>query len=312
MHDWAVNRRNTESLPKSPSASTRRMLVSHATKSIGRGSTSFALASRLFDRRTRERAWLLYCWCRRCDDIADGQDHGGEMSAIDDPAERLAQIADLTTLALEGHPTGDPAFDALGLVAAECAIPHKYVYDLIEGFALDASGWHPRTEADLLKYCYHVAGAVGCMMAIVMGIDPGDEETLERAADLGKAFQLANIARDISEDDAAGRCYIPDEWLVEADIPPGEQMRPFYRSRLADIGWWLADMAQDFEASGRIGAKALPFRSRWAVLAAAGIYGDIAREVAARGQAAWDRRVVVSKRAKLKWVLKALFQASMR
>jgi phytoene synthase len=286
------------------------MLISHARKSIGRGSTSFGLASRLFDRKTRERAWLLYCWCRRCDDIADGQDHGGTMAATDDPAERLARIADLTTEALEGRPTGDPAFDALGIVAKECAIPRKYAYDLIEGFALDASGWHPRTENDLLRYCYHVAGAVGCMMAIVMGIDPSDEETLERAADLGKAFQLANIARDIREDDAAGRCYIPDEWLAEADIPPGEQMRPYYRSRLADIGWWLADMAQDFEASGRIGAAKLPFQSRWAVLAAAGIYGEIAREVAKRGQAAWDHRVVVSPRAKLKWIIRALFQAA--
>lgn len=86
-------------------------------------------------------------------------------------------------------------------------------------------------------------------------------------------------------------------------------MRPYYRSRLADIGWWLADMAQDYEASGRIGARKLPFRARWAVLAAAGIYGDIAREVAARGQAAWDRRVVVSNAAKAGWILKALFQA---
>lgn len=232
------------------------------------------------------------------------------MSEVEDPAERLARITDLTTLALEGKETGDPAFNALGVVARECAIPHTYIYDLIEGFALDASGWHPRTEQDLLKYCYHVAGAVGCMMAIVMGADPNDQETLERAADLGKAFQLANIARDISEDDAAGRCYIPDEWLAEADIPPGEQMRPFYRSRLADIGWWLADMAQDFEASGRIGARKLPFRARWAVLAAAGIYGDIAREVAARGQAAWDRRVVVSNGAKARWIVKAFFQAA--
>ncbi|MBK6297413.1 MAG: phytoene/squalene synthase family protein [Sphingomonadales bacterium] len=289
---------------------SRAALVAHARDSIGRGSTSFAQASRLFDRQTRERAWLLYCWCRRCDDIADGQDHGGAMSAVDDPAERLARIADLTTLALEGQATGDRAFDALGSVARECAIPHKYIYDLIEGFALDASGWHPRTEQDLLKYCYHVAGAVGCMMAIIMGVDPDDEATLERAADLGKAFQLANIARDISEDDAAGRCYIPDEWLAEADIPPGEQMRPFYRSRLADIGWWLADMAEDYEASGRIGARMLPFRARWAVLAAAGIYGDIAREVAARGQAAWDHRVIVSKGAKLKWIIKALLQAT--
>lgn len=289
--------------------SNRIALVEHARESIERGSTSFALASKLFDRQTREQAWLLYYWCRRCDDIADGQDHGGTMSAVDDPMERLAHITDLTTRALEGETVGEPAFDALGLVARECAIPHKYVYDLIEGFALDAAGWHPRTEKDLLKYCYHVAGAVGCMMAIIMGIDPDDAETLERAADLGKAFQLANIARDISEDDAAGRCYIPDEWLVEADIPPGEQMRPFYRSRLADIAWWLADMAQDYEASARIGARKLPFRARWAVLAAAGIYGDIAREVAARGQTAWDRRVVVSTARKLGWAMKTLLQA---
>lgn len=287
----------------------RTALVAHARDSIERGSTSFALASKLFDRKTREQAWLLYYWCRRCDDIADGQDHGGTMSAVDDPMERLANITDLTTRALEGETTGEPAFDALGLVARECAIPHKYIYDLIEGFALDAAGWHPRSEKDLLKYCYHVAGAVGCMMAIIMGIDPEDSETLERAADLGRAFQLANIARDISEDDAAGRCYIPDDWLVEADIPPGEQMRPFYRARLADIGWWLADMAQDYEASARIGARKLPFRARWAVLAAAGIYGDIAREVAARGQAAWDRRVIVSKSKKLGWAAKALIQA---
>jgi 15-cis-phytoene synthase len=290
-------------------SSDRTALVAHARESIERGSTSFALASKLFDRQTREQAWLLYYWCRRCDDIADGQDHGGTMSAVDDPMERLAHITDLTTRALQGEIVGEPAFDALGLVARECAIPHKYFYDLIEGFALDAAGWHPRTEADLLRYCYHVAGAVGCMMAVIMGIDPYDEETLDRAADLGKAFQLANIARDISEDDAAGRCYIPDDWLVEADIPPGEQMRPFYRARLADIGWWLADMAQDYEASARIGARKLPFRARWAVLAAAGIYGDIAREVAARGQAAWDRRVIVSTARKLGWAIKALIQA---
>ncbi len=80
---------------------------------------------------------------------------------------------------------------------------------VIEGFALDAADWQPRTEADLLRYCWHVAGAVGVMMAVVMGVDPTDDDTLERAADLGMAFQLANIARDIAEDDAADRCYIP-------------------------------------------------------------------------------------------------------
>jgi 15-cis-phytoene synthase len=287
----------------------RAALVAQAQDAIAKGSKSFAFASQLFDRRTRERAWLLYFWCRRCDDIADGQDFGGAMSAVHDPVERVADITELTTEALAGRPTGDPAFDAIGVVAAECQIPHTYIYDLIEGFALDAAGWHPRTEADLLKYCYHVAGAVGCMMAVVMGIDPEDEPTMKSACDLGLAFQLANIARDLKEDDAAGRCYIPDIWLAEADISPGEQLRPHNRSRLADIGWWLADMAQDHEASARKGAAKLPFRSRWAVLAAAGIYGDIAREVAERGAQAWDTRVVTTKAAKLGWVAKAFGQA---
>ena len=182
-------------MPAAPlhSPETRAKLVAHAQESIARGSKSFALASRLFDKRTREQAWLLYSWCRKCDDLADGQEHGGALSTNHDPHAALAHIRDLTARALSGETTGDPAFDALGLVTAECAIPHKYALDLVEGLAMDADGWHPRTEADLLKYCYHVAGTVGCMMAVIMGVDPADEETMKRASDLGLAFQLANI-----------------------------------------------------------------------------------------------------------------------
>jgi phytoene synthase len=195
------------------------------------------------------------------------------------------------------------------VVARECAIPQRLAQDLIDGFALDAEGWRPRSEDDLFRYCYHVAGAVGVMMALVMGVSPDDEATLDRACDLGLAFQLANIARDIGEDDAAGRCYLPVEWLVEMDIPPGETMKPAYRKRLAVLAQRLARLAADYEASARFGAAALPFRSAWAVLAAAGIYGDIAREVAKRGEHAWDHRVHTSKAAKLGWVAKAFGQA---
>jgi 15-cis-phytoene synthase len=287
----------------------RAALVAAAAESIAKGSKSFALASKLFDKKTRERVWLLYFWCRTCDDIADGQDHGGAMSVVSDAAERIAHITELTTMALDGEPTGEAAFDALGVVVRETGIPRDLPYDVIEGFALDAADWRPRKETDLLKYCYHVAGAVGRMMAIVMGVDPRDEETLDRATDLGLAFQLANIARDLDEDDAAGRCYLPLDWIVEADIPPGEHMRPHYRSRVADMAWWLADMAEDYEASARVGAAKLPFRARWAVLAAAGIYGDIAREVAKLGSAAWNHRVMTTKSAKAAWVAKAFGQA---
>ncbi|MFN0045497.1 MAG: phytoene/squalene synthase family protein [Sphingorhabdus sp.] len=287
----------------------RPALVEFARDSISRGSKSFRFASRLFDRTTRERVWLLYAWCRKCDDMADGQDHGGAMAVVDDPLERLAVIRDLTAKAMAGEPTGEPAFDCLGVVARECGLTHKMADDVIEGFALDAADWHPRRETDLYRYCYHVAGAVGVMMAVVMGVSPEEEATLDRACDLGLAFQLANIARDIAEDDAAGRCYLPDDWLATLDISPGEHMRPHNRKKLALIGRWLADEAEQYEASARIGAVALPFRARWAVLSAAGIYGDIARQVRRAGPKAWDHRIYTSKPEKFRWVKTAFADA---
>jgi phytoene synthase len=280
-------------------------LHSFAQESISRGSKSFALASQLFDAETRSRVWLLYAWCRAADDLTDGQDHGGKMSADHDAAAAVAKIYALTDAVYRGEVTGEPAFDALGLLLTDVDIPRWVIDDIIAGFALDADDWRPRSEKDLLRYCYHVAGAVGVAMALVMGIDPEDQRTMDRAADLGLAFQLANIARDVAEDASADRCYLPVEWLVEMDIPPGQHMHPAFRPRLAVMGKWLAEMAEEYEASARWGARKLPPRSRWAVLAAAGIYGDIAREVRRRGQGAWDHRASTSKLAKLGWIAKA-------
>ena len=291
---------------------TRAELVVAARASIARGSKSFAAASRLFDPVTRERAWLLYAWCRRCDDLVDGQTGGGVMAAVTDAPARVAEARALTEAALAGETTGDPAFDALGLVARETGLPPAWPRDLIEGFALDAAAWRPASEDDLYRYCYHVAGVVGLMMAVVMGVRPDDGATLDRACDLGLAFQLANIARDLGEDDAGGRCYLPADWLAEAGVPPGEQMQPASRARVAVLAGRLADGAARFEASARAGTPALSYRSAWAVLAAAGIYGAIGREVARRGPHAWDRRVTTGKAAKLGFIARAAWQAGRR
>jgi phytoene synthase len=292
----------------------RSALVAHARQSIARGSKSFAAASRLFDQTTRERVWLLYAWCRACDDLADAQDHGGAplRYLADDQAgaaERLATIRRLTDAAFAGAATGDPAFDAIGLLARETGVTRAMAEDVIAGFALDAEGWRPATETDLLRYCYHVAGAVGVMMAVVMGVPPADEETLDRAADLGIAFQLANIARDVVEDHAAGRCYLPGDWLRDAGIEPRDLLA--HRTELARIIARLAACAAPYEASARVGARKLAFRQRWAVLSAAGIYGAIARQAARRGAAALDARVTVSGMAKLGFVARGLFQAAL-
>lgn len=293
-------------------APSRDAVVAAARESIAKGSKSFAAASKLFDPQTRERAWLLYAWCRACDDIADGQELGHDARVVEDPAAALARIRTLTDKALAGEPTGEMAFEALRIVAAETRMPHRFAHDLVAGFALDAKGWFPRSEHDLMQYCYHVAGAVGCMMAVVMGVDPDDDATLDRACDLGLAFQLANIARDIEADDAIGRCYLPMDWLVEMDIPPGQHMKPPFRSRLTVMARWLGELAQAHEESARLGTPALGFRSAWAVLAAAGIYGGIAREVVARGDHAWDHRASTSKAQKIGWIARAYGQSLAR
>jgi phytoene synthase len=288
----------------------REELIRQAQESIRQGSKSFAAASMLFDRDTRERAHLLYAWCRRCDDIADGQDHGGEMRGEgEDAMARVEEIRARTHRALSGERTGDPAFDALAIVAADCGLTQQMANDVIDGFALDAEGWRPRTEGDLMRYCFHVAGAVGVMMARVMGVAADDHDTLDRACDLGLAFQLNNIARDVWEDDAAGRCYLPVEWLAEADIPPGQHMKPQYRAQLVTLVGRLVDLAEQHEAAARLGAAKLRFRDRWAVLSAAHIYGAIGREVRNLGEQAWDHRVHTSRRQKLQFLWQGLQDA---
>ncbi len=288
------------------SAAERASLVAEAERIIREGSKSFRFASNLFDQPTRERAWLLYSWCRACDDLADGQILGHGAVAPADPERRIAFLRETTARALAGDAIGLAPFDALRLVADECGIPRRFIDDHLAGFALDAEGWRPRSEEDLLRYCYHVAGAVGCMMAVVMGVDPEDEDTLDRAADLGIAFQLANIARDLVEDHGVGRIYVPSDWTG----PEGLDSRD--RGALAAIAERLAALAADYEASARVGARRLPFRARWAVLSAANIYGAIARKVVARGDSAWDSRTVINKPVKLVLLINALVECADR
>ena len=282
----------------------RASLLAEAERTIRAGSKSFRFASNIFDQKKRERAWLLYAWCRACDDLADGQTLGHDAVAPADPERRIAFIRDSTERALAGEPVGLAPFDALRLVAAECAIPRQFILDHLDGFALDAEGWRPQTETDLLLYCYHVAGAVGCMMAVVMGVSPDEEEVLDRAADLGIAFQLANIARDMVEDHHVGRLYLPAEWLPSGGLDVSD------RAALAAIALRLRDLVEAYEASARVGAARLPFRSRWAVLSAANIYGAVARKVVARGTRAWDSRTVIGKRRKLVFMAQALVECA--
>lgn len=284
---------------------SRDEIVAGAREAIENGSKSFRAASRLFDRDTRERARLLYCWCRHCDDVADGQTYGFGNGV----RGNVAVLRGKTHRAIAGEEMTELPFRALSLLLSECPIPARFLEDHLRGFALDEAAWQPVTEGDLILYCYYVAGAVGCMMAILMGVPADDEETLERAADLGIAFQLSNIARDVREDLEAGRCYLPLDWMAEYGVTRETLFDPTSEFALTAMVKRLVDSVEVYEESARLGVDKLPFRSRLAVLSALRIYGAIGRRVGKLGRAAWNERVTVGKMQKLAYVVPSFAEA---
>jgi phytoene synthase len=265
-------------------------LVAESRTAIQRGSKSFAAAAHLFAPRTREGAFLLYAWCRHCDDVTDEQVLGFRKDAPSAASaeERLAGLERETRRALAGDAVGDAPFAALQEVARRHGIPDRHPLDHLKGFAMDVEGRRYETLEDCCRYCYHVAGVVGVMMAYVM--EARGEDTLDRAADLGIAFQMTNIARDVMDDAQAGRVYLPGAWLREAGVPPGEIALPAHREAVSRVAARLLDEAERYYASAQVGLGRLSFRSAWAVAAARRVYRDIGRIVREEGPRAWDRR----------------------
>jgi len=281
-------------------------IAKQSADAIAQGSKSFALASLLFRPHMRRHAHMLYAWCRHCDDVIDGQNLGfGEDSfAGRDDAPRAEDLESLwsdTRAALDGQPASSWPFEAFQTVALETGMPNQHPYDLLRGFEMDVAQHRYETLEDTLRYSYHVAGVVGVMMAIVMGVSPDDNDTLDRASDLGIAFQLTNICRDIIDDAAIGRIYVPGDWLREAGVAaePGAILDERNREAVWQVALRLLEEADKYYKSAAPGVRRLPIRAGFAVAAARGVYRDIGRVVRVKGPRVWDQRARTSRRRKV-------------
>jgi len=265
-----------------------------ARATIRRHSKSFALASRLLDGRARDATAIVYTFCRRADDAID-------LGA--DPRAALARLEHELAAIYGGGSLADPVLAAFARIAAERCIPRAYPRALLDGMAMDVAGTRYRTLADLHAYCYRVAGVVGLMLCHVFGIR--DDAALVPAARLGVAMQLTNICRDIAEDWARGRLYVPDELLAAhgaTDVEPGGRLpvRPLAAAvrdllALADAHYRAADA----------GVPLLPWRAAVAVRAARRIYAAIGDVIARHGHDVTAPRAVVPAATKLVLVARA-------
>jgi len=275
---------------------------------IAKGSKSVALAARLFPAPVRVHVYHLYAWCRFCDDQIDGQALGfGQVApGTAEQRLRLARMRAETEAAMAGKPMPDPVMRAFQRTFLACGIAPRYPLDLLEGFAMDVDGRVFIELNDTLEYCYHVAGTVGAMMATVMNVR--DPAVLARAIDLGIAFQLTNISRDVLEDAKQQRLYLPRSWLREVGIDTTEALfdRPRALSRV--VGRLLAE-AERYYRSADVGIACLPPRSAWAIAAAKGVYREIGHQVMACNAQAWEKRVVIGLPRKFTLLCLGLAQA---
>ncbi|MES2423695.1 MAG: phytoene/squalene synthase family protein [Pseudomonadota bacterium] len=254
---------------------------------LHQGSLTFFAASLLLPKAVREPASALYAFCRIADDGVDNSRSADQAHAA------IALLRTRLHRAYEGRPLPLTADRALAHVVARHQIPQALPEALLEGFAWDADGRRYDTLDQLHAYAARVAGSVGAMMALLMGVRSADG--LARACDLGVAMQLSNIARDVGEDARMGRLYLPRAWMRDAGLDPDIWLaQPRFSPALGQVVQRLLDAADDLYERVDAGVALLPLGCRPGINAARFLYAEIGHEVARRGLDSISQRAVVS------------------
>jgi phytoene synthase len=276
---------------------------------LGRHARTFRFAARLLPPESRDPVAGLYTWCRFTDDLVD------ESDAPPEEQERLLDAwAELCHAAWHDGPVGVPLLDRVLGGAAERRIPWDYARELLEGVRMDIRPRRYRTRDELALYTRRVAGVVGAWMTELFGVHHPD--VLEEALRMGHAMQLTNILRDVGEDWARGRLYLPEDLLEEHGltggappewVPEPGRPRPAYRAALGQLA---AEAHRAYDRSFRA-LPALPGRARVAMAVAARGYEGILRALARNG---WDnvhRRAYTTTPRKVGLAARAVWQLAL-
>jgi 15-cis-phytoene synthase len=247
-----------------------------------RAGRTFYLASRFLSQATREQVTALYALCRVIDDAADSSESLAHKEAALDALRISVDDGSLLT-----------PFSA----AATRAQVRVRVGELIEGARRDAQGEAIANTRDLIEYAYRVAGTVGAALCPMLGAD--SSRALPHAVSLGIGMQLTNIARDVAEDAARGRRYLPEAWLGVS------QTETAAHARVVDATRALLSLADTHYARAAEGWHFIPARNRLAVITAAMMYREIGAVVLKQGCNPNAPRAVVSPWAKGRCCLRA-------
>jgi phytoene synthase len=296
---------------------------------------NFAYGIRLLPPGKRRGLAVIYAFARRIDDIGDGTLPGQQTTMPAEEKIAALEEARQAVLDLTRPHQDDPVLLALADVERNFPIPIQAFGELIDGCVADVRGTSYQTFEDLLYYCRCVAGSIGRLSLGIFGTS-GDPEVASRLADsLGVALQLTNILRDIREDYANGRVYLPAEDLAKFDVaglaglaglggttppdppatggthPPGPPVPPWGGAsppgpQFARLVEFEAERARDWYATGMGLLPMLDRRSAACTGAMAGIYRRLLDRIAAQPAAVLRGRMSLSAGEKAVVAVKAL------
>ena len=260
-----------------------------------RSSSNFYYAFRLLSPERRDALFAVYAFCRFVDDIADDEHRR-------DPAALLARWRDELGRVYDGTPK-HPISRALADAVQRFPLARQHFLDLIRGVEMDLTQRRYATFDGLYDYCYLVASTVGLLCIEIFGHQHASAR--DYAVDLGIAFQLTNILRDVMEDGRRGRIYLPLEDLRRFDCTEAELLSSHYSPRLGALMAFECGRARAYYLRAR-GALAAEDRSSLAAAEAMRlIYERLLDRIEARHFDVFGPKVTLPRYQKLTLALAA-------
>ncbi|MGQ9896477.1 MAG: presqualene diphosphate synthase HpnD [Acidobacteriota bacterium] len=176
-----------------------------------RSRTNFLYSFLILPKAQRRAIETLYAFCRIVDDIVDG-----DRMTVTNPRQELDRWRGEIHACFNGQPPRHPVARELKAVLQTFPIPEEHFLALIHGMEMDLVRRRYATFAELDEYCYHVASVIGLMCIEIFGYRHASAR--DYAIHLGKALQLINIVRDVSEDAARGRVYLPLDEMAQFGV----------------------------------------------------------------------------------------------
>lgn len=199
--------------------------------------SSFYYSFRFLPPLQRRAMMALYAFCREVDDVVD--------ECRDDNIARvkLNWWRDELTRLFDKAPQ-HKVTQALLPMLDNFNLPEEYFREIIDGMEMDLNKHEYASFKDLNLYCYRVASVVGLLSAEIFGFN--NRQTLRYAQDLGTAFQLTNILRDVREDAARGRYYIPQDEMQRFGVSKQDLSRPVTSDKIIALLKFQANRARDY------------------------------------------------------------------